>query len=83
MIQIFVTGGSLVSPRLENAEFSGNVFSARVDSLAGRTYFLEFNPSLTAGDWRLVGQFPGDGTRLTLSDLNATNTSGFYRARVQ
>ena len=82
-VRITVTGNLPTPPRLENPAFSATTFSATVATVAGRTYFLERTLSLSSMDWRIVGQLPGTGGTITLSDLNATNGQSFYRARVE
>jgi hypothetical protein len=83
VVRITVTDGALTAPRLESPSFSLATFSARVATLAGRTYFLERTVSLSPLDWRVVGQAQGNGATLTLTDVTATNRQCFYRARVE
>ncbi len=80
---VVVSGSSLVPPQLLNPLFNANTFSASVNSLSGRTYFFERNHSGVSSGWQLLGQFPGTGGMITLTDPTATNANTIYRARVE
>ena len=80
---VVVLGGTLTPPRLVNPAFSTNAFSASVDSLAGRRYFLERSVFLAPSEWQTVGEFQGTGGMMLLTDPRATNAHSAYRARVQ
>jgi hypothetical protein len=73
----------LTRPVLLNPTLSGRIFATTVDTLAGRTYFLERSRSLESGSWILVDQILGSGGPMTLSDLNPIGSESFYRARAQ
>jgi hypothetical protein len=80
---IVVRGGALTPPQLVNPRFVANIFSASVNSVAGRRYFLERTVFLAPAAWEAVGEFQGvDGT-MSLTDPAATNAQSSYRARVQ
>jgi hypothetical protein len=66
-----------------NSTFSSNSFSASVDSLAGRRYFLERSVFLAPSEWQTVAEFEGIGGMMLLTDPRATNAHSAYRARVQ
>jgi hypothetical protein len=57
-------------------------FSARIGTLAGRRYWLEFNRSLSTGDWTPVASLMGDGNVGTLEDNASDGPTRFYRVRV-
>jgi uncharacterized delta-60 repeat protein len=57
-------------------------FSARIGTLAGRKYWLEFNRSLSTGDWLPVASLVGDGTVGTFFDNASDGPARFYRVRV-
>ena len=80
---VVVSSGTLTPPRLLNPRFTANIFSASVDSLAGRRYFLERNVFFAPSEWQTVGEFQGSGGLMLLTDPTATNAHCFYRARVQ
>jgi hypothetical protein len=82
-VTVVVFSGTLTPPRLVNPRFTVNSFSASVDSLAGRRYFLERTAFFTPSDWRTVGEFQGTGGTMLLTDPAATNRHSAYRARVQ
>jgi len=49
---------------------------------AGRTYAPQFTPNLVSGAWGALTGFSGPTTnnnQATITDLNATQTTRFYR----
>jgi hypothetical protein len=82
-LTVIVLSGALTPPRLVNPAFIANTFSASVDSLPGRRYFLERNVALAPSEWRATGEFLGIGGMMSLTDPFATNAHSSYRARVQ
>lgn len=82
-LTLVVSSGTLTAPRLVNPRFTANSFSASVDSLAGRRYFLERSVFLAPLEWRTMGEFQGTGGMILLTDPTATNAHSAYRARVQ
>ena len=80
---VVVRGGALTPPLLVNPRFIASTFSASVDSVAGRRYFLERTVILAPTQWEAVGEFQGVGGTMSLTDPGATNAHSAYRARVQ
>jgi hypothetical protein len=80
---VVVRGGALTPPQLVNSRFIASTFSASVDSVAGRRYFLERTVFLAPTQWEAVGEFQGIGGTMSLTDPGATNAQSTYRARVQ
>ena len=80
---VVVLGSALLAPRLVNPVFNASTFSASVSSLAGRKYYFERNHSGVSSGWQLMGEFPGTGGIITLTDSTATNANSIYRARVE
>ena len=80
---VVVRGGALTPPLLVNPRFIASTFSASVDSVAGRRYFLERTVILAPTQWEAVGEFQGIGGTMSLTDPGATNANSAYRARVQ
>jgi len=77
-------GDALSVPlRLSSIAKNGSRFSLRVQTVAGRRYVLESKESLTDAVWRVVVDFPGDGTSVTATDDAATAAQRFYRVRVE
>lgn len=68
-------------PVIAAASFTGQIFSAAVPTLAGRSYLLEFKTSLDQTNWTALPAVAGNGTILWLSDPAATNAQRFYRVR--
>lgn len=80
---VVVRSGTLTPPLLVNPRFIASSFSASVDSVAGRRYFLERTVILAPPQWEAVGEFQGIGGTMSLTDPGATNSNSAYRARVQ
>jgi hypothetical protein len=83
VVRVTVTDGTLTAPVLQSPSYSATTFSTRINTLAGRTYFLERTISLSPLAWGVVGQVQGNGATLILTDVTATNRQCFYRARVE
>ncbi|MGC8829176.1 MAG: fibronectin type III domain-containing protein [Verrucomicrobiia bacterium] len=70
---------SIISP-----EYQNGVFTARVLSVAGKTYTLEYTESLTEPVWSQTGTpVPGTGQEIILTDPNAISALRFYRVKMQ
>lgn len=61
--------------------FTGDAFAVRVMTAGGWTYHLDRSSTAQSGTWSEVASALGDGTPITLSDLNPIEGS-FYRVRV-
>jgi len=83
MFTVVVLGNTIAPPQLVNPSFTANTFRASVNSLSGRKYFFERNESVTPNTWLVVGEFPGTGGTIVLTDPTATNVNSIYRARVE
>ena len=68
----------MVNPRFTNA-----TFRVSVQTVAGKTYFLESSPSLASPAWTVAATIAGDGTLKGLVDNNAAAPQKFYRIRAQ
>jgi len=66
-------------PRLMLPVRQGDVFSAVVQTLNGRSYALQYKDSLTATNWATVCTNAGNGALRLLTDPTATATQRFYR----
>ena len=71
------------SPELLDPKLSGNAFSVSVVTVRDKNYILEFKPTLSAPAWKPLATVSGDGTLRLLTDVTATNSTGFYRVRLQ
>lgn len=58
-------------------------FTFTVQSVAGRTYYLEYTTGLAPASWSTLDSTPGTGGLINLTDLNPTDTQRFYRIRIQ
>ena len=76
-------GDGIVQPplRLSVLPRSGNTMSVLVPTVSGKTYTLEYRPSLSVSNWSSASSVAGDGTTKTLSDSSATGGARFYRVR--
>ncbi|HTL59987.1 MAG TPA: hypothetical protein VL361_30225 [Candidatus Limnocylindrales bacterium] len=73
-------GGVTISSLAKEATTATMSFS----TLKGATHVLEFTDTLTATSWTpLLPGVIGDGNLMTIQDINATNSSRFYRIHVQ
>ena len=70
-------------PTITNVSLSGSVFSVLVLTETGRNYVFECKNSLSDANWRVVRTLPGTGGVITLTDPTATDSSRFYRVRVE
>jgi hypothetical protein len=68
---------------LQFPHLTGNAFSVQAATTNGFTYYLECATNLAAPDWSPVAESTGDGTRKTFTDSAATNSSQFYRVRIE
>jgi hypothetical protein len=76
-------GQGAASPILFNPQKSGDTFSVSVMTESGRTYLLQSKDALSDPIWVTVQTVPGTGGTVTLTDLNATAATRFYRVEVQ
>ncbi len=58
-------------------------YTFTIQSVTGRTYYLEFTPNVVPTSWSTLGSTPGTGNPVTLTDLNPTSPRRFYRVRIQ
>jgi hypothetical protein len=68
---------------LLNPRFTNNVFAASMQTIPGKTYFLESTASLAPVSWVSETGIAGDGTIKDFIDPNPSNPQAFYRIRVQ
>jgi fibronectin-binding autotransporter adhesin len=78
-------GGSSPSPTtIATVSRSSNTTMLSCASQNGSSYTLEYKNSLTDPVWTpILPAIPGTGSSLNLTDVAATNSSRFYRVRVQ
>lgn len=76
---------SLVSsvPSLQAPRRDDSTFSVSLTTVTGRTYYLEFKPTLSASNWTTLAGIGGTGDTITLADSAATNAQRFYRVRME
>ena len=74
---------SAPSPMIASPQRGNGTFSAKVTTVSGFTYYLEYKTSLSATTWSIAAQVAGDGTQKTLTDPNATDAERVYHVRVQ
>ncbi|MDB6017176.1 MAG: hypothetical protein JWR19_1665 [Pedosphaera sp.] len=68
---------------LFNAARSGTTASFSFLTQSGRTHFVEYKSSLASGPWTPLITITGNGSVTNVSDINATNTTRFYRVGTQ
>jgi hypothetical protein len=76
---VVLLDGVIPAPRLMLPDRQGDVFSAVVQTLNGRSYALQYKHSLAATNWTAVGTNAGNGALILLTDPTATTTPRFYR----
>ena len=76
---VVLLNGVIPAPRLMLPDRQGDVFSAVVQTLNGRSYALQYKHSLAATNWTAVGTNAGNGALILLTDPTATTTPRFYR----
>lgn len=69
---------NLISPALQDGQF-GFSFGTEL----GKSYTVQFTPSLSPVNWQTLTNFTGDGSVVPISDTPATNQQRFYRVLVQ
>ena len=69
--------------RLLNPVCTNNVFCARVQTVSGRSYTLEFKDGPSQANWIALPPIPGNGTIKVVSDPAANMPQRFYRVRQQ
>src|ERR1044071_676277 len=67
---------------LVNPRTSGNNFVVSLQTMLGKTYYLEATPELINPNWTTVTNAAGNGQLVDLTDTNP-GAQTFYRARVQ
>jgi len=70
-------------PTLTNPARTNNVFSVRVVTASGFTYYLEYRTNIIQPNWLPASQVAGNGAQQILSDPAATSAQRFYQVRVQ
>jgi len=60
-----------------------NKFTFSIQSVVGKTYYLEYTVNLPTTSWLPVTSTPGTGNVVTLTDLNPASTHRFYHIRIQ
>jgi hypothetical protein len=71
------------APQITDPAWSGGVFSCRVATTTGFTYFLEGRPNGTEGPWTIRAEVAGDGSIKPLADNAAAAPTILYRIRVE
>jgi hypothetical protein len=69
-----------IPARLLNSRQEGDQFTFSFQTSQGQSYTLERCWDLNSGVWEEIGNYVGDGTVLTVTDI-ASGTQGFYRLR--
>jgi len=74
----------LVPPVILGESKTGNTFTARVQSVNGLDYRLEYRNTLTTAGWTpVLPAVPGTGATLNLTDSSASVPFRFYRVQAQ
>ncbi len=73
------------APKITSIARTANGFSITCDSVAGKTYSLEYKENLTDASWQAGEQKAATGTSTTLTDNTPAHLArqGFWRVRVQ
>lgn len=61
----------------------GNDFIFSFASQTGRTYSIQYTPSLNPIDWQPLTSVPGTGATVSITNQNVTATQRFYRVETQ
>jgi hypothetical protein len=80
--RVYAGAEMVIAPRLVNPRWSENDFYVDLQSMAGRTYVLEFKDGLALQPWTLGGKRVGDGGRITLRSPTEQGIR-FFRVRVE
>jgi hypothetical protein len=81
--RVTVAPGALTRPTLVNPTRDEAGFTTFVQTINGRTYYLERTRSLDTIAWQIVDQLIGNGGVILLNDPAPTGSQNFYRARVE
>jgi len=78
------TSGTTTPPfTVNNPSWTSKGFGVSVQTQIGKSYTLEYKPSLADATWTALQPVSGNGDAVTLSDTSATGTQRFYRVRQQ
>jgi Immunoglobulin domain len=73
----------LVSPAITAITNNGSRAEISFSSLSGLNYVVEYRNAVNAGAWSVLASAPGTGGVITVIDPEPTNSSRFYRVRVE
>jgi PKD repeat protein len=71
------------APTILSPNISGTNFTFSFQSIAGRTYLVQYKDDLETTGWQLLETIPGDGTLKTVITTYASPMQRFYRLKVQ
>jgi hypothetical protein len=72
-------GLSAPTPVILDSDWTHGVFSLRVHTWRGKSYYLQRRASLSAPNWLLSPPIAGDNSDRVLSDRGASLQQGYYR----
>lgn len=73
----------VTAPIILGPAISGTNFTFSFQSIAGKTYVVQYEDDLQAASWLTLQTIPGDGTLKTVVTPIATSPRRFYRLSVQ
>jgi len=79
------TGYVLVNatPLILSPTVSGDDFTFTFETIAGKTYVIEFKDSIDDAAWQTLQTVPGDGNAVTITNSTSAASQRFFRLNVQ
>lgn len=79
-----LTGSDQPAPvTILNPALNGGGFSFAFATETGRSYTVQFSDVLPGTDWQTLGNFPGTGSNVVVTDPVTDRAQRFYRVQVQ
>ena len=72
----------VTNPKILNPAVSGHLFSFQINTVAQRSYTIQYTTSLISGVWQTLETISGNGSEQTIS-IPTNSTPTFYRFTVQ
>jgi len=66
-----------------NPTMNGTKFTFSFLTQAGRSYNVQFTPTIRPANWQVLTNFTGDGSSALITDINYTAAQRFYRVGAQ
>jgi hypothetical protein len=70
-------------PVIVNPAANTNQFTFAINTVAGRTYVLEYKTNLTEAAWQFLQNLPGNGSQQTISVPIDSTAQSFFRFHLQ